>query len=366
MAPTKHLKHRPAVMTAVDIEQHPSLGNGHAYSHDFRLFCQHIRDTGDNGMNAVIQHAQRVYLYPSQRTLDRHTRMRLQLGHLRRFKKQGNRTASTIVCIELYMLGFWRTVWPKSTHAELNALLFNGQVSRGVPNPRFYAPSQLCRAEDRLGLSSVRGSTTAYQALLPRNLARRFVYWHSNYPAGIADILWDDVIDFDEAAIFVETANRKSGKSVIGVRVKEEGPYNHSEKYTLTMAISGHRDGERWVDFERKSGTTTHDTYQFVLRILRSIGRGTPQRRRLFTMDNLLAHKNRIVLGLIVEWGHRFCLRAPYYPIDGAIKYVFNTIQHELTICLAEIEDGIDLTNKIMGIIGAIEIFVNYFLNLHY
>ena len=132
------------------------------------------------------------------------------------------------------------------------------------------------------------------------------------------------------------------------------------------MDISGHRDGERWVDFERKSGTTTHDTYQFVLRILRSIGRGTPQRRRLFTMDNLLAHKNRIVLGLIVEWGHIFCLRAPYYPIDRAIEYVFNTIQHELTIRLAEIEDGIDLKNEIMGIIGAIENFVNYFLNLHY
>ena len=127
------------------------------------------------------------------------------------------------------MLEFWRTVWPKSTHAELNALLFNGRVSCGVSNPRFYAPSQLCRAEDRLGLSSVRGSTTAYQALLPRNLARRFVYRHSNYPAGIADILWDNVIDFDEAAIFVETANRKSGKSVIGVHVKEEGTYNHSD-----------------------------------------------------------------------------------------------------------------------------------------
>jgi len=177
------------------------------------------------------------------------------------------------------MLEFWRSVWPKSTHAELNALLFNGQVSRGVPNPRFYAPSQLCRADDRLGLSSMRGFKIAYQALLRKNLDHRFVYWHSHYPAGMADVLRDDVIDFDETAIFVETTNRKSGNSVIGVRVKEEGPYNHSETYTLTMAISRHHDGEKWVDFERKSGTTTHDTFQFVLRILRSIRRGTPQRR---------------------------------------------------------------------------------------
>ena len=78
----------------------------------------------------------------------------------------------------------------------------------------------------------MRGSTTAYQALLPRNLARIYVYWHSLYPAGIADIPKDDWIDFDEAAIFVKSCNRKSGKSFIGVRVREEGPYNHSEKYT--------------------------------------------------------------------------------------------------------------------------------------
>ena len=66
---------------------------------------------------------------------------------------------------------------------------------------------------------------------------------NSNYPAGIANIPKEDWIDFDEAGIFVETSNRSSGKCEIGVRVREEGPYNHSEKYTLTMAISGGQDG---------------------------------------------------------------------------------------------------------------------------
>ena len=86
----------------------------------------------------------------------------------------------------------------------------------------------------------------------------------------------------------------------------------------------------------------------------------------MFAMDNLLAHNNCVELGLIVEWGHRFCLRAPHYPIHGAIKYVFNTIQHELTIRLAKIEKGSDLTNEIMGVIGEMIHFVNYFTNLHY
>lgn len=64
--------------------------------------------------------------------------------------------------------------------------------------------------------------------------------------------------------------------SVIGFRVKEEETYNHSDKYTITMAISGYCNNERYVDFEKKLGTTTHSTYQFVLCILRSIGRDTP------------------------------------------------------------------------------------------
>ena len=98
------------------------------------------------------------------------------------------------------MLSYWRTFWPKSTHAEIKVLLFLSQIDRGVQNPRFFSPPQISKAEDRLGISRKRGSTTAYQALLPRNLAKRWVYWHSNYPAGVANIPKSDWIDFDECS----------------------------------------------------------------------------------------------------------------------------------------------------------------------
>ena len=44
MPPTKTPRRRPAVNTAVDITPHPSIGNGHAYSHDFREFADFIRE----------------------------------------------------------------------------------------------------------------------------------------------------------------------------------------------------------------------------------------------------------------------------------------------------------------------------------
>ena len=56
------------------------------------------------------------------------------------------------------------------------------------------------------------GSTTSYQAFRPINLIRREDYWTRNYPFGMANIHRQDIIDLDEAGIFVETADRKYGK----------------------------------------------------------------------------------------------------------------------------------------------------------
>ena len=69
------------------------------------------------------------------------------------------------------------------------------------------------------------------------------------YPVGIVDITKNDWIDLDECALFVEKVNLKYGKSYIDGRVRQEGHYNHSEKYTITLAISGDLAGERWLDF---------------------------------------------------------------------------------------------------------------------
>ena len=123
-----------------------------------------------------------------------------------------------------------------------------------------------------------------------------------DYPVSIANVPKEDWVDFDEASVFVETATGKSGKRYIGVRAREEGPYNHSERHTLTMALYG-GCGDFWLDFEQKAGTAINNTYDFVLQIPRSTGRGTPQRRRLFTVDNLLTHKSRVVVGLNLEGG---------------------------------------------------------------
>lgn len=110
MAPTKHPTHQPNVIPAVNTEMHLSLGNGYAYSHYFRLTCQHGRDTDDNSMNTVIHQEQQFYMHTSERNHYCRVRMILYVCYLYRFKKQMNRTAMLIVGIELYMMVFWPTV----------------------------------------------------------------------------------------------------------------------------------------------------------------------------------------------------------------------------------------------------------------
>ena len=118
------------------------------------------------------------------------------------------------------------------------------------------------------------------------------------------------------------------------------------------------------MSFEQRAGPSALDFLEFVERILGDIGPGTAQRRRCFTFDNLTAHTNQAVVYAILAAGHRVVFRAPYYPVDGAIEYVFNSIQQQLTYRVHDILTEVDLEDGVRAIIGAMINFVNYFYNV--
>ena len=134
-------------------------------------------------------------------------------------------------------------------------------------------------------------------------------------------------------------------------------------KLNIIMGISGNDEGDRWYDLWEEGGTTNERFIDFIQRILNDIGPGTPERRYCFTMDNLSAHTNPTILGMIIDAGHRILFRAPYYPVDGPIEYVFNTIQNMLCIFMHEVNDMETLRIKIENIIGSLGTFRNYFIH---
>jgi len=72
-------------------------------------------------------------------------------------------------------------------------------------------------------------------------------------------------------------------------------------------------------------------------------------------------HKNPIIMDLISNAGHRVVFRAPYYAVDGAIEYVFNTVQTNLMVEYNNLHSLDDLRNTVNLIIGAIPTFRPYF-----
>ena len=349
---------RPPLQTTVAPVAHPSGGWGHAYSQEMRQFVLAIRAAGHSD-NPLIQEQRQAHTYPSKQTEERWVALEAVTGNALPCRRTGNKRATVLKGQDLFFLTSYRIVFPKCTASEINAFLY--RINFGNMGFQFYSPSQISEAEKQLFLTRKRGSTTAYQALLPVNVQKRWNYWNLPYPFSMADILIEDTIDLDECGIFLQTADRHIGKAAIGCRVREAGPYAKTEKYNLLLAISGSQEARRWSMTWLVGGTTNDKMIEFVTIILSDLPHGTPERRYCFTMDNLNSHHNNQLQALIHAHGHRLVYRAPYYAVDGAIEYVFNTLQCELRMRLPYIFDSNDLMHEVGNAITAMPTFRPYF-----
>ena len=365
--PRGHLL-RPALQTRENVIAHPSLSTGNAYSQDMRslvLFIALHIDEEDHHAQNMLSLLRGEHVYPSSITERRWLQLHERMGHVRPCRRSGNADAERMRGQDLVFLALYRVFYPKAKICEINAFLYRCNLLNPFWN--FYHPSQISRAETLIGLSRKKGSTTAHQAYYPRNLRKRWQYWNLAYPIGIADIGRSRVIDLDECGVFLEThANRSQGKSYIGLRVREEGVYSKSEKWNLLLAVCGengtaNQAARRWADIWLEGGTTVDKMLEFVQNILDDIGYAHEENFFVFTMDNLNAHRNEGVVALIHLYGHGVIYRAPYWPVDGAIEFIFNSIQSLMRAKSYEINSENELLAAIYESIQSIDSFSNYF-----
>ena len=81
-------------------------------------------------------------------------------------------------------------------------------------------------------------------------------------------------------------------------------------------------------------------------------------------MDNLNLHRHPVTTNLIYARGHHVVFRVPYWSYDGAIEYVFNTLQTRLQMEINGVDNVFQLVNNINGIIGGMTSFKRYFLHV--
>ena len=367
-----NLQLRSPLQTRQDEVIHPSLGVGNPYSQDMRnlvmFLGEHFNDVDNVAVRNMIDVLRQAHVYPSSRTQTRWEALHDDVGHVRPCRRSGNHFGERFAGQDLVFLALYRMIYPKSTHAEVNAFLY--RCNLGNPRFQFYSPSQICRAETLIGLTRKKGSTTAYQALLPRNLIRRYQYWNYAFPIGIADINRSQIIDLDECGVFVETtASRRYGKAYKGFRVRETGAYTKGEKWNFLLAVCGENGNEeqnsrRWAETWLDGGTTVHRMLNFVQVILNDIGHANEQNFFVFTMDNLNSHKNEAVIALIHLYGHGVVYRAPYWPVDGAIEFIFNTIQTLVRARMYTVVTSNDLIASVYESVQSIDSFAQYFIHV--
>ena len=103
----------------------------------------------------------------------------------------------------------YRMIFPKATADEIRRFLFENNFN----NPRIFSRTDITRSELLIGLTRKRSSTTAFQAMMPHNIFRRWLFWNMGPPVGVMGIDRHSLVDIDEAAFFMTTCNRKYGKS---------------------------------------------------------------------------------------------------------------------------------------------------------
>ena len=127
------------------------------------------------------------------------------------------------------------------------------------------------------------------------------------------------------------------------------------------MAISGcDQEHSRWLETWTGKGTALNRFYDFVEMVVNDLNDRFPGRIFTFTMDNLNVHKNPLVMGLILNGGHRVVYRAPYWSVDGAIEYVFNTIHTMVEVLFNNINNLDDLITVVDHIITLLPTFQPY------
>ena len=316
---------RPALKTRAPAKAHPSLG-GNAYDPVTRVQSLTYSASG------TYQHIPSVT--PSERS-NRRWRQQLQThGTLQPFLPTGNDAAQVLRGHDEYLIAVYRRAYPKARADEVIAFVMNNSRV-----PRQLNRASITRCEQRLHLSRKAASTSAVQSELPINVLKARLYATAPPPLGIAGVNRNTVIDIDECALTLETPNRGFGKSAVGSRVTEPGPYGHSKKYTLIAGIMA--DGRRWMSMTSLAGTSVVTFNQFVEMVCVALPPGPPS--MCFTWDNLSAHHSPLVAATVQAHGHFAVARAPYHPWTGAIEYIFNQIHTELQTLLHFIHSDADL-----------------------
>lgn len=269
----------------------------------------------------------------------------------------GNKQTQQLTGEHQVLLLQYREIYPRASADEVRAYIANNAVVQHI-----FSRVDISIAETRIGLTHKRASTTAYQALTPRNILRRQLFWTRPPPLGVFGVPVAQLLDMDETAIFITSANRPYGKSFSTFRVRDAGPYGHTEKWTLILAVDA--SGFIHHRFNPVGGTTTATFDLFIEGLLQRLPAGGGMRTLMW--DNLSSHFGDVTANRILTAGHRIVARPCYNPGDAPIEYIFNQIELAMRRNLHNLHSDADLIAAVNAAIASLNGFAATFTHCGY
>jgi hypothetical protein len=124
--------------------------------------------------NPVIQDMQQQHLWPSLWSEICWVSLLANHEHVKPCRRAGYLGATVLQGNDIFLLALYPIVFPKAMAAEVDAFLY--RVNYENIRFCFYSPSQITKAEICIGLSRKKGSMAAYQALLPINRQKHWMF----------------------------------------------------------------------------------------------------------------------------------------------------------------------------------------------
>ena len=180
-------------------------------------------------------------------------------------------------------------------------------------------------------------------------------------PLGMRGVPITDIIDIEEAGFFLVHSDRRFGKTVSCLRCSQNGVYGKGKEINLLLPICGDDVGRmRWHKQLMDGGTTIERVYDFIYHLLNDFAQNLLA-DHLCSQWIISACTKTLILNALLNSGHRYVFRAPFWPVDGAVEYVFNSIQSKLRIYFNRLETMDNLRNRINLAVGGTHSFHRYF-----
>ena len=250
----------------------------------------------------------------------------------------GNKERQSIIGLDLILLAVFYSIWPCGDADEACIFIFNngGDV---------YTRNDVSKRMKDIQMTRKVASTEAYQAFLPNNLLRLYLFFTGPPPVGLVGVPRRKCIDFDEFAITLEKCNSKQGFALEGHRIRKSGHYTKSAKLSVILAaepgdprlppaIYGSiQRPRRWICCLQARNTSALIFANFVEHVCTDIEtNGIPavvqdtDTHRVLTWDNFTAHHSHLVAqayGIRNGNSHFTAIaRPPYQPKFGPIEYI--------------------------------------------